>query len=69
MEAPPDGGEGTRAGMGRTVTNERGVERACANKRRDAWKHGPETSDLSLPSVFPPFSLPKQKIKFAVNMS
>lgn len=55
--------------MGGTVTNERGVQRACANKRRDAWEHGRETSDLSLPSVLPPFSLPKQKIKFAVNMS
>lgn len=52
------------------MTNERGVQRDCANKQWDAWKQGPETSDLSLPSVPPAlFSLPKQKIKFAVNMS
>lgn len=37
------------------MTNERGVQRDCANKQWDAWKQGPETSDLSLPSVPPPF--------------
>lgn len=53
------------------MTNERGVQRACANKQWDAWEHSPEASDLSLPSVFFLFffPLPKQKIKFAVNMS
>lgn len=48
------------------MTNENGVKRACSNKQLDAWKYSLKTSDLSLPSVFSP---PKQKIKFAVNMS